>query len=46
MNNPYTLKESAVAIHEMYLSLRQAGFTRREALALISALILEKPLEP
>lgn len=43
---PMSIKMAAIALHEYYTDLRDAGFTRREALALASCLITNKPLEP
>ena len=34
-----TLKETAVGLHEMYVSLQEAGFTKKEALELIERML-------
>lgn len=34
---PASLKEAAVALHELYTSLREAGFTEPQALYIITA---------
>lgn len=36
---PFTLKEGAMGVHEMYLSFRAAGFKWYEALYLIAHII-------
>lgn len=34
------MKEAAVSMHEMYLTLREAGFSRRDALELIAKMLI------
>jgi hypothetical protein len=34
------MKEAAVSMHEMYLTLREAGFSRRDALDLIAKMLI------
>jgi len=46
MEEPMTMRHSAIAIHELYTNLRQAGFNRREALSLVSCMMLNVPLDP
>lgn len=36
---PFTMHESAITAHELFLSLRQAGFSRLEALVLIATVL-------
>lgn len=36
---PVTMRDSATALHEWYTNLREAGFTRMEALYLIAVSI-------
>lgn len=43
---PMSIKMAAIALHEYYSDLKNAGFTRREALVIVTCLILGKPLEP
>lgn len=38
---PLSLADSAVAMHELFLSLVQAGFTERQGLFLISQILRE-----
>lgn len=40
------LSVSAVLIHEVYISMRDAGFSRLEALYLISCVILQRSTPP
>lgn len=39
MEIPYTMRESAVALHEYYTSLRDAGFKQNEAMFIIGQMI-------
>lgn len=41
---PYTITESAAGLHEVYLSLRQAGFGRMDARWLVACLLKGVPL--
>jgi hypothetical protein len=34
------MKEAAVSMHEMYLTLREAGFSRRDGLELIAKMLI------
>jgi hypothetical protein len=36
MNNVSPLREAAIQMHEMYIELKHAGFTRGEAIELIA----------
>jgi hypothetical protein len=42
-NIPFTLGESAIALHEMFTSLCDAGFTEAQSLTLIANLIKPRP---
>lgn len=39
-HKPYSINESALALHEFYLGLVQAGFTAAEAIFLTAQVIL------
>lgn len=38
MTDIYSMKETAIGIHEMFKSLCEAGFTRKEALQIVISL--------
>jgi hypothetical protein len=39
-DQPFSMSESAVAIHELFVSLTAAGFTERQALYLIAQTVI------
>lgn len=39
MNNASPLRQSAIMAHEMYTEFKKAGFSKREALELVSRMI-------
>lgn len=41
--SPITLDQSSVMLHEMFLSLQQAGFTEAQALHLVAQMLRPKP---
>ncbi|MEV2277728.1 hypothetical protein AB0I72_19290 [Nocardiopsis sp. NPDC049922] len=45
-DHPMNLKQSAIACHEYFISLKQAGFTRMEALYLVACAMSDGPRPP
>ena len=43
---PFTLADSAVSMHEVYLSLVMAGFTEAQALHLVGQMLRPQPPNP
>lgn len=44
-NYPLSMSEGAIAMHEFYLSLIEAGFTENQALQLVLGMATGKPNE-
>jgi len=40
MNNASPLRQAAISAHELYSELKQAGFSRREGLELLSRILV------
>ena len=38
-NNPLSMREAAIGMHEMLVSLLEVGFTREEAIYLIGSMV-------
>jgi len=45
-NVPYTMKDAAAGLHETYLSLVAAGFTKWQALQLVGNMLRPQPQDP
>ena len=45
-NDAFTMKEACVGMHETYLSLVAAGFTKTQALQLVGQMLRPQPQDP
>ncbi len=43
---PFTLADTATALHETYLSFVAAGFTKTQALQLVGQMLRPQPQDP